>query len=40
VITAIIVFAFAAGADALAARAQHFGWAMLVGVVVAAAAGY
>jgi len=40
VLTLIAVFAFAAGANALATRARHFGWMMLAGVVVLAAAGY
>jgi len=40
VATLIVVFAFAAGANALATRARHFGWVMLAGVVVLAAAGY
>lgn len=40
VITVIVVFAFAACANALATRARHFGWVMLAGVVVLAAAGY
>jgi len=40
VTTVIVVFAFAACANALATRARHFGWVMLAGVVVLAAAGY
>jgi cobalamin synthase len=40
VITAIVVFAFAACANALATRARHFGWVILAGVVVLAAGGY
>ncbi|CCD97002.1 conserved membrane hypothetical protein [Bradyrhizobium sp. ORS 375] len=40
VIMAIGVFAFAAVANAVATRARHPGWIMLVGVVALAAAGY
>ncbi|XUM23564.1 hypothetical protein ACRAVF_09770 [Bradyrhizobium oligotrophicum S58] len=40
VVTVIAVFAFAAGANALATRARHFGWIMLAGVVILAIAGY
>ncbi|WP_315723474.1 MULTISPECIES: hypothetical protein [unclassified Bradyrhizobium] len=40
VATAVVVFGFAAGANALATRARHVGWVMLAGVVVLAAAGY
>ena len=39
-ITAIVVFASAACANAVATRARHFGWVMLAGAVVLAAAGY
>src|SRR3954452_5081366 len=38
VTTVIVVFAFAACANALATRARHFGWVLLAGVVVLAAA--
>lgn len=40
VITVIVVFVFAAGANALATHARHIGWVMLASVVVLAAAGY
>lgn len=40
VIAAIVVFASAAVANAVATRARHFGWIMLAGVVALAAAGY
>ncbi|WP_315797916.1 hypothetical protein [Bradyrhizobium sp. SZCCHNRI3043] len=40
VVTVIVVFTFAAGANALATRALHFGWIMLAGVVLLAIAGY
>ncbi|WP_316193745.1 hypothetical protein [Bradyrhizobium sp. SZCCHNRI1029] len=40
VTTVIVVFAFAAGANALATRGRHFGWVMFAGVVSLAIAGY
>ncbi|MGJ4952740.1 hypothetical protein [Bradyrhizobium sp. HKCCYLS20291] len=40
VVTLVVVFGFAAVANAIATRARHFGWIMLAGVVALAAAGY
>ncbi|MGJ4941087.1 hypothetical protein ACQR1W_10990 [Bradyrhizobium sp. HKCCYLS1011] len=40
VVTLAVVFALAAIGNALATRGRHFGWLMLTGVVMLAAAGY
>ena len=40
VATFVVVFAFAAAANAYATRGRHFGWMLLSGVVGLAIAGY
>ncbi|HEY4204004.1 MAG TPA: hypothetical protein VGM35_03225 [Xanthobacteraceae bacterium] len=40
VVTFVVVFAFAAVANAYATRGRHFGWMLLSGVIGLAIAGY
>jgi hypothetical protein len=40
VVTAVVVFAFSALANALGTRGKHFGWMVLGAAAVLAAAGY